>query len=372
MIVSKSYIGMSASHQQSQQVSERESLQRFQADGQGNVRATSMVSLENTRSSLRMDASDAVARFARLAVSPPAVSSQPPVPPQLPVSQVSGAEDEPTDLETIEPRLRLLAALVSVLSNREVKVFNANDLQVDSEAVDINQITASVAGFSITGETGLRYEWSRETSVSESTSFSAEGRIITTDGKTIDIGLDLQMEYRFTERESLVITAGVQLKDPLVINFNGRAAELTAEKLSFDIDADGKQDSINRLASSSGLLMLDRNGDGKATDGRELFGAISGNGFADLALYDEDSNGFIDQGDSAFGELKIWIRAVDGTDQYFGLAEKGVGALYLGSVSTPFTLYTAGNELSGQIKSTGIYVGENGSVGTLQQIDLVV
>jgi len=70
--------------------------------------------------------------------------------------------------------------------------------------------------------------------------------------------------------------------------------------------------------------------------------------------------------------FKIWIRGADGSDQYAALQDKNVGALYLGSVDTPFSLYTEGDEMRGRIRSSGLYVGENGSVGTLQQIDLVV
>lgn len=367
MIISHSQIGLSAGHHQSQQVREQESLQRFEADAQGNVRvAASMsrdsMSQEISASSLRLDTS-AATRIER------GNAPQPSSPKAIDNAEV--VDDE--DIDRLEPRLRLLAALVSMLSNREIELFDTRELtNTDTPEAASTEGQTAPPPETAPGQTGMRYEWSRETTVTESTAFSAEGKLTTRDGKSIDIELDLQMEYHHTSRENLVVTAGVQLKDPLVINFNGTAAELTAEKLSFDIDADGKKESINTLSSNSGLLMLDHNGDGIANDGRELFGALSGNGFADLARYDEDGNGFIDEGDSVYRELKIWIRIPDGSDQYSSLEEKGVGALYLGSVATPFSLYTEGNEMRGQIRSTGLYVGENGSLRTLQQIDLVV
>ncbi|MBR9884047.1 MAG: hypothetical protein GYB21_10475 [Oceanospirillales bacterium] len=361
MIINSSQIGMSAAHHQQQRVNERESLQHYQADAQGNVHLTGSVTREHSGSSLRVAVSTAEARIER---TPPQPVTQP---------EAADTDEKIVDLDSTEPRIRLLAAIVSTFSNREIRLFDASDLKTDAQPVEVTLPDSGTAAPEPTaGQTGMRYEWSKETSVSESSRFSAVGKLTTADGKTIDIALDLRMEYSRTERENVVITAGVQMKDPLVINFNGQAAELTAETLSFDIDADGKQDTIKALSSNSGLLMLDKNGDGKATDGSELFGAISGNGFADLARYDEDGNGFIDEGDSIYGRLQIWIRTADGEDQYASLQEKGVGALYLGSVETPFSLYTQGDQLSGQIRSTGLYVNENGSVGTLQQIDLVV
>ncbi len=40
----------------------------------------------------------------------------------------------------------------------------------------------------------------------------------------------------------------------------------------------------------------------KINDGSELFGTSSGDGFKDLATYDEDENGWIDENDSIFSK----------------------------------------------------------------------
>lgn len=55
----------------------------------------------------------------------------------------------------------------------------------------------------------------------------------------------------------------------------------------------------------SGFLALDRNQNGVVDDGSELFGTQSGDGFAHLALYDQDSNGWIDANDPVFDKLRI-------------------------------------------------------------------
>ena len=44
------------------------------------------------------------------------------------------------------------------------------------------------------------------------------------------------------------------------------------------------------MLNGSGYLALDKNGDGTINDGSELFGTRNGDGFADLAQYDEDGN----------------------------------------------------------------------------------
>ena len=76
----------------------------------------------------------------------------------------------------------------------------------------------------------------------------------------------------------------------------------------FDIDADGEEESISYLQGGSGYLALDKNGDGVINDGSELFGTKSGDGFADLAEYDADGNGWIDENDPIFDKLLIWAK----------------------------------------------------------------
>ena len=158
--------------------------------------------------------------------------------------------------------------------------------------------------------------------------------------------------------------------DPLVINFDGDTAELSDQKFFFDIDGDGVDDKISGLGSGSGYLALDKNGDGVINNGKELFGPESGNGFGDLAAYDDDGNGWIDENDAVWSKLKIWCKNPDGTDSLYTLADKGVGAICLQSVGTDFALNDAANNTNGYIRRSGIFLYENGDVGTVQHLDL--
>jgi len=101
-------------------------------------------------------------------------------------------------------------------------------------------------------------------------------------------------------------------------------------------------------------------------DGSELFGPKTGNGFAELASHDADRNGWIDSGDPVFANLKIWTQGGLTT-----LPERGIGAIFASGVETPFAVKDAANALRGNIRSTGIYLSEGGSAGTVQQVDLV-
>ena len=149
----------------------------------------------------------------------------------------------------------------------------------------------------------------------------------------------------------------VEMLDPLVINLDTDIASLSDQKFEFDIDGDGILDSISMLQGGSGYLALDKNGDGKINDGTELFGTSSGDGFKDLAMYDEDGNGWIDENDEIFSKLLIWSKDENGNDELYHLKDKGVGAICISKVSTNFSLNSLKtNQTNGQIRSTGVFL----------------
>lgn len=217
----------------------------------------------------------------------------------------------------------------------------------------------------------VAWQWEMTETVSEHERTEVEGRgtVRTADGKSIDFSLQLEMcrDYRCETRS--VQSGKVVLHDPLVINFAGKAAELTADRIDFDLDQDGEAERLAGLGAGSGFLVLDRNRNGRADDGGELFGARTGDGFAELAKLDADANGWLDEADPDFAGLRLWC-GEKGTDELCRLDEKGVGAIWLGSTDSRFALKDDANRLLGEIRATGIYLAEDGRAGTVQQVDL--
>lgn len=205
----------------------------------------------------------------------------------------------------------------------------------------------------------------------ESTSFSTVGTVRTGDGREINFNINVGMSRSFEERyrEQLDL-ASFTFCDPLVINLDTDAAELTDQTMFFDIDADGTPDEVAGLGSGSGYLALDKNGDGIINDGSELFGTKSGNGFADLAQYDEDGNGWIDENDAIWDKLKIWMKDENGNDVLYKLSEKGVGAICLQNVSTDYTQKSQTGQTLGAVRYSGAFLYENGDCGTIQHVDV--
>lgn len=155
--------------------------------------------------------------------------------------------------------------------------------------------------------------------------------------------------------------------------FGGSYQEISyySEEETTSFQTEGTADRISMLKSGSGFLALDKNGNGKIDDGSELFGTQSGDGFADLEEYDIDKNGWIDEADEIFDKLRIWIRDENGNDRLIKLKEAGVGAICLKNADTQFSLNSRySNRTNAYIRKTGIFLYENGGVGTVQHLDL--
>lgn len=207
----------------------------------------------------------------------------------------------------------------------------------------------------------------------EETAFCVQGQVKTADGQEYSIHVDVSMTRSFQQyfREELSVVQYQQVYDPLVINLESGSARLSDQKILFDIDSDGDKESLHRLEKGSGYLALDKNGNGVIDDGSELFGTKSGDGFGDLAKYDEDGDGWIDEDDAIWDKLRIWCQNEDGTGTLYSFREKNVGAICLQNIQTQFSLTDAENAEKGYIRSSGIFLFEDGKTGTVQHLDLV-
>lgn len=291
-------------------------------------------------------------------------------------NEVAAIQKGIDDVEN-DPTLRMIRSLVAMLTGKEIKSLNTGTLHLDASTSAVRQVSQSAtlaATSSSSAGFGIEYTRHEAYSESEQTDFAASGVINTADGKQIGFSLELSMSRSYTVESDVSVRFGSarQMQDPLVINFAGNAAQLTDQRFDFDLDADGDKESINFVAGGSGFLALDANGDGRVSDGSELFGTTSGDGFADLSALDSDNNGWIDENDAAYAQLRIWSKDSSGNDILSTLKQADVGAIALAHAATSFDLKDANNEQQGQIRSTGVFLHESGEVGTVQQIDLTV
>lgn len=272
-------------------------------------------------------------------------------------------------------QMLILQHLYETMTGRKLVLQAPEDIPPSARNTEGQEQTLdiSLAGPAPAGGMGIIYQRQSYYAEAESFSLTARGAVRTADGREIAISAALHMSREYVEQSSLTITAGnVVMTDPLVINFDGLGAQLDTDRFEFDLDSDGSPEQIAHLRPGSGYLALDKNADGRIGNGGELFGPQTGRGFEELAQYDDDGNGFIDEGDSIYHQLRIWQRHEDGSQTLMALGDVGLGAIYLGHIATPLQLTGPDNETLGEITHSGIYVREDGSTGVIQQINLAV
>lgn len=288
-----------------------------------------------------------------------------------------------------DPTIQMLRKALDMLERFTGKKYNhdvfdtgksmGSGLQLSASAVSM-KYQAVMANFGGAAELAPRAEggsvngfWTRQTVESgfvkgeEHTAFSSAGTVVTSDGRTLNFGISVEMSRSFEEAYDIVGHEAVYT-DPLVINLDTDAAALSDVTFYFDLNGDGVKEEISELGSGSGFLALDKNGDGKINDGTELFGARSGDGFAELAQYDSDGNGWIDEGDEVYSKLSVWVKC-GSTSKLLSLSEANVGAIFLGSQSTQHSIADSNGNVGAQIRRSGVYLKETGEAGTIQHVD---
>ncbi|MCF2909248.1 hypothetical protein L1285_13045 [Pseudoalteromonas sp. DL2-H2.2] len=276
------------------------------------------------------------------------------------VAEVDSSATE-LDMQT-SARMYILKLLVEKLSGSEVQWYDA----MVGKDISHAEMSELVSEAEETPPTEVLVE--RLMHESQSNVFKADGQIRLENGQQISFAFKSVFEQSHTSYERII--ENVNMKDPLIISFTNRAVELDTERMDFDIDADGQTDNFAQLKKGYGYLALDLNQNNRIDDGKELFGALSGNGFADLTQYDDDGNGFIDENDAIFDSLKVWVKNKD-QDQLVSLSDANIGAIALQNADTPMNIRADG-QLQGAIRKSGFYLDENGKPGLVQQVDYVV
>ena len=267
------------------------------------------------------------------------------------------------------------------MHNWQKGILGGCDNNSDGVSFSVNGISRNTLNLSSAESVSRTQVWQKITATEgthleyENTTFASQGTIQTADGRSLNFNVEVQLGRSLSQKINTLSAESYTriLTDPLVINMDSNITSVSDMKFKFDIDSDGKEDEISFASKGSGFLALDKNEDGKINDGSELFGTKSGDGFSDLAEYDEDHNGWIDENDSIFSKLKVWTKDENGNDKLLNLKEADVGAIYLGNADTEFSYKDIAGETNGVLRKTGIYLKESsGAAGIVAHVDLAL
>lgn len=193
-------------------------------------------------------------------------------------------------------------------------------------------------------------------------SFSGSLQLQNGDSVSFDFEFSMQVSWA---RYSQVTQ---QAEDPLVVSLDGTAAKFSGGHTHFDLFSNGSTVPLPQLAAQQFYLAYDRNRDAQVNDGSELFGPKTGQGYAELAQYDENGNGFIDPGDDIWQYLYLWRPK----QAMQNMTEAKLGAFSVSSAATPMPILDSSQKQTGEIQRSGLAFTTDAKPVLVQQIDLVV
>ncbi|WP_341303561.1 hypothetical protein [Pseudomonas sp. TMP25] len=182
--------------------------------------------------------------------------------------------------------------------------------------------------YQILRRTLLPDEVEAEASISRAAEAPSEPLPITTQASDFqELAAQRRLELNVT------VNTEPQQTDPLVLDLasNGFTTSGLSRAVRFDLDADGKLDQISVPTGDDALLALDRNGNGRIDNGRELFGDQNGaaNGFSELRKYDDNNDGRINRQDAIFERLSLLRFDAQGRQSSQSLSQAGVSGINL-------------------------------------------
>lgn len=123
-----------------------------------------------------------------------------------------------------------------------------------------------------------------------------------------------------------------QPQDPLLLDLDDNGPDTTGREGArvFDLSGNGQAVLTSFATGRDALLALDRNGNGRIDDGRELFGDQHGatDGFEELRRFDGNADSAIDAKDPVFRDLQL----LHGNGVLTPLAASGIQTIALSAV----------------------------------------
>ncbi|MGL5837228.1 MAG: putative Ig domain-containing protein, partial [Sphingorhabdus sp.] len=205
---------------------------------------------------------------------------------------------------------------------------------------------------------------------------TVNGSIRITDNQTTVDGDDGTDTLSAVERIQFKNGVIQSIVSPVILDLNGDGVALVnadRSKAKFDWDGDGKRDKTGWISKGDGLLVLDRNGDGRVSGANEMsFLDDKLNAKSDLdglTSFDSNGDGVLSAQDNAWGSFRIWRDNGDGKQgkgELVSLEQAGVAAINLTSTATNQN-WGWGDNIT---VNTGQFTRNDGTIGALSDVAL--
>lgn len=174
-----------------------------------------------------------------------------------------------------------------------------------------------------------------------------------------------------------LFTSAQTLGSPIILDLDGDGVETISIEngVNFDHDGNGFAEQTGWVGPDDGFLVLDRNGDGRISDGSELFGnqsrlgggGLASNGFEALGALDENADGKIDINDSVWQELRVWQDA-DGDGKSTSDELIDLDALHITAIHTGYSESSLVDAEGNHHKQIGSFSHSDGTISAASDV----
>lgn len=279
----------------------------------------------------------------------------------------------------LPPKLALLKQLVVAIAGKNFDLADDSFKNLPVDQLDINTTDLKQpnthASLDIVTIEGQAFMAQQQLLVTETTLFKQQLNYdmqgsFNFNGEQRDVSLSVQYQYEF-ERVSEFYLSAAQLVDPLVIQYGPNAIGEVENGVEFNLNAQHQHANLPMFSGDVGYLVYDKNANGKADNGSELFGPTTQFGFNELAQLDDNGDGFISNEDGVFSQLYLWKETAD-TTHWQSLADAGIEAIYLTAVNTPYFFYDEDFAVQAKIRQTSFAISSTLGATPVHQIDISV
>ena len=162
---------------------------------------------------------------------------------------------------------------------------------------------------------------------------------------------------------------------PIILDLDGDGVETTGRERYFDHNGDGFAELTKWVGKDDGLLVWDRDGNGRISDGSELFGnrtrlasgVLAANGFQALGELDTNGDGKVNASDPNWTKLRLWRDANgDGSSDASELLT--LASLGIQSVNTAYTDSSFVDANGNEHRQVGTFTRTSGATGAASDV----
>ena len=213
----------------------------------------------------------------------------------------------------------ITAGGIAALTTDQVAALETSDIAILTSVQAVALTTAQVATLRTDQVLALGTSNVQSLSTDQITALTTDAISVLATTQIAALGT-FQIEALTSSQVAVLTTVQIphlRVSTPVILDLNGDGVQTLSitSGVRFDMFANGLATPTGWVSSGDGLLVMDRNQDGRINDGSELFGSATTlangrqalDGYAALRELDGNQDGVIDHDDVAFSELRVWV-----------------------------------------------------------------